>query len=250
MSRLANTLWYLGQPESALRTCAQALALADDIGYPFSRATVLVFAALLALDMRDLERFREWVASLVAASAQLKAQQILVAVACYTGICDVLDGHTEVGMARLQGALQDTVEAQHSPGQHAMIARWLIEACGVARDPQLGLAAADQALEASGARLWDAESHRWRAEFLAMRGAPPQDVERELRSALRIARRQRARMFELRAAVSLLRHRLDHGDGQSTREARARLEAIVKAIPGQVDTPDLREATTLLRTQN
>jgi len=250
MSRLANTLWYLGRPESALRMCAQALALADEIGYPFSRATALVFAALLALDMRDLERFREWVALLVVAASQLKAQQILVAVESYTGVCDVLDGHTEQGMARLQRALDATLEAQHSPGQLAMITRLLIEACGAARDSRAGLVAANQAFEANGARLWDAESHRCRAEFFSMRGAPPQDIEEELKSALQISRRQGARTFELRAAVSLLRHRLERDDGQAAREAHTRLGAIVKAIPEQMDTPDVYEATTLLRAHN
>jgi hypothetical protein len=45
-------------------------------------------------------------------------------------------------------------------------------------------------------------------------------VEAELGRALAVARRQEARSFELRAAVSLLRHRMEWGDGTGAREAR------------------------------
>jgi adenylate cyclase len=110
-----------------------------------------------------------------------------------------------------------------------------------------GLAVADQGLEMSGAtHLWDAEIHRLRAEFLATLGAPAQDVEDELRRALQISRRQGAKMLQLRAAASLLRHRLERGDNEAVNGARADLAAIIEALPEKGDTQDLREATSML----
>jgi hypothetical protein len=56
-------------------------------------------------------------------------------------------------------------------------------------------------------------------------------------------------MLELRAAASLLRHRLDHGpagEGGRPGPARDALAALVAAVPGARDTPDLREALALL----
>ena len=66
LSRLGNTLWFLGYPEAAARARDAALALADEIAHPFTKATVLVFASMLALDLQDPERVREYSAALIA----------------------------------------------------------------------------------------------------------------------------------------------------------------------------------------
>jgi DNA-binding SARP family transcriptional activator len=246
LSRLGNTLWFLGRPESALRMCAAALALADDIRHPFSRATALVFAALLALDMRNPEAFRECVSALQTACSEHDPRQILVAAEAYTGLIDVLNGRKESGIARIQRALADSHGTQHSPGQHAMVMRVLLEAYAAAGDTQAGLAAADHALAMGGARLWEAEVRRLRAEFLAALGASVQDVEMELERALEIAHRQQARIFELRTRVSLLRYQVEHGDSPGVSAARDALAALVEALPEGRDTPDVRAAITLL----
>src|SRR5439155_1582758 len=70
LSRLGNTLWFLGHLEAATRARDAALALAEEIGHPNSRATAQLFAAILALDMRDQERFREYTAALWARRGQ------------------------------------------------------------------------------------------------------------------------------------------------------------------------------------
>jgi DNA-binding SARP family transcriptional activator len=251
LSRLGNTLWFLGHTESALRVSADALALAGEIRLPFSRAVALVFAGLLALDMRDTVRFREYALTLEAARPEHHARQILVAADAFSGVVAVLDGHEEVGIARLQRALEDSRGIQHSPGQHAMVAHMLLEAWAAAGNMRAGLAAADQALGMSGAvHLWEAEIHRHRAEFLAALGAPVSDVEMELKSALQIARRQGAKALMLRAAVSLLRQRLERGDAREVGEARASLAAIIRTLPEKRDTQDLREASAILAARN
>jgi hypothetical protein len=61
-----------------------------------------------------------------------------------------------------------------------------------------------------------------------------------------VASRQGARLFELRAAASLLRRRRDAGDDRSVDEARSRLAAVLDAFPEGGGTPDLKEAAALL----
>jgi hypothetical protein len=108
------------------------------------------------------------------------------------------------------------------------------------------LAAADEALKVSGdARIWEAETRRLRAEFLASLGAPAQEIEAELDRALVVARRQGAKMLELRTAASLLLRRLATGDPKVD-QARAELAAIVAALPEARDCRDVTEATALL----
>jgi hypothetical protein len=129
----------------------------------------------------------------------------------------------------------------------AMVARVLLEGCVASGDARTGLVAAGRALGLDGrVRTWESEARRRRAELLAALGAPADEVEAELGLALEVARRQGARLLELRAAASLLRRRLDTGDDRATGQARARLAAVVDLLPEGRDLPDLAEAAALL----
>ena len=81
---------------------------------------------------------------------------------------------------------------------------------------------------------------------MAALGAPGEDAEAELGRALEVARRQGARLLELRAAASLLRRRLEAGDDRSLRRARELLASAVDAMPEGQNAPDLRDAAALL----
>jgi DNA-binding SARP family transcriptional activator len=247
LSRLGNTLWFLGFPETATRARDAALALADEIGHLHSRGTALVFAALLAVDMREPERVRAYTGSLNDDGLEHQWRPSQVNGAALNGYVSVLEGQTEAGIAHIQHALNELGRADHAPGMRACLVRLLLEACAVARDARTGLAAAERALGMGGAAcVWEAETRRLRAEFLAALGAPTEDIEAEFERALRVARRQGAKMLELRAATSLLRHRMERGDGAGTSEARHLMAAIVEKLPEGRDNPELREAAAIL----
>jgi hypothetical protein len=169
-----------------------------------------------------------------------------VSAAAIHGYVDILDGRRESGLSRIQAALDETRAADHAPGMRATLVRTLLEACAVTENLRIGLAAADAAL-ASGdaARLWEAETRRRRAEFLAALGAPAEEINAEFKRSLDVARRQGAPMLELRTAASLLRYRLERGD-QATDQAREHLAVIVAALPEGRETQDLRDAVLLL----
>ena len=243
-SRLANTLWFLGQVDAAVTARDAALALASELGHPFSRATALVFAALLALDLRDPGAVRACAAALADQPADQAPTRVMSG--AFAGYVEVLDGRPE-GLARIRRALDDPAVGEHAPGMHASVARVLLEACLAAGDARAGLAAADRVLAAEdNVHTWEAEARRLRGEFLAALGAPGDEVEAELERAAATARRQGARMLELRATTSLVRHRLDHHAAGPPGHARDALAALVAAVPEGRDTPDLREALALL----
>jgi tetratricopeptide (TPR) repeat protein len=244
-SRLGNTLWFLGHPDGATRARSAALVLADEIGHPHSRHTALAFAAMLALELGDLERLCDYAAMLGARRGELW-RPTRVSSDALDGFVEVLDGRREEGMARLWKALDDPAEAEHAPGLHASVARLLLGACVAAGDAHTGLVAVDRALGlGDNVRTWESECRRLRGEFLAAVGAPADQVEEELRQARAVARRQGATMLELRAAISLLRQCVG-GDAEQVSQARAALAAVVDRLPEPTQTPELREATQVL----
>jgi hypothetical protein len=123
----------------------------------------------------------------------------------------------------------------------------LLAARAMGGDAHAGLAAADNLLSANdGCRIWDAEAHRQRAEFMAVLGVDDAEVEAELVLAHHISRQQQSRALELRIETSLLRYRLVHADRAAVREARVRLTIVIDAMSDGSDSADLREAMTLL----
>jgi hypothetical protein len=83
--------------------------------------------------------------------------------------------------------------------------RLLLGAHAIIGDPESGLAAADETLRLEGTRIWEAESRRLRAEFLAGLGGDRADVDAELTRAAEVARRQGALGLTRRVARSRAR---------------------------------------------
>jgi len=107
---------------------------------------------------------------------------------------------------------------------------------------QLGLALASETQQ----HLDDAEMHRVRAEILLDRdGDDAPEAEELLETAIRIARPQEARLWELRAALVLASLRKRQGNISA---ARATLEPIYGWFTEGLDTPVLTEARDLLAT--
>jgi len=108
-------------------------------------------------------------------------------------------------------------------------------------------AALDEALVVSGrtgAGWLDAELHRRKGELLITgSNQDPTAAEGEFREAVDIARRQSAKLFELRAGVGLAR--LLNGYGRRA-EAHALLAPIHAWFTEGLNTPDLADARALL----
>ena len=207
LTRLAHTLWLLGEQEDAERTRDRGLELADERGHAYSRSVAGVFAGMLALDQGDEQRLRRHADELGSADRAYQAPQIRIVADLFAGLLEVLGGDARRGAGRARKTVLDARRDQPAtPGFHALLMRILLEACAAGDETDAGLAAADEALEmGGGTELWEAEIRRLRAEFLGSLGADPREVEAELRRAIEVARHQGARPFELRAHSSLQR---------------------------------------------
>jgi len=121
------------------------------------------------------------------------------------------------------------------------------EAEASAGETDAGLRRLDGALAESGRteeRWYEAEMHRLRAEILLKRDpADTAAAEQSLQTAIAIAQSQKARSFELRAALSLAKlYRAANRDA----DAHAVLAPAVEGFPPTQQFPELAEAQTLL----
>jgi len=108
------------------------------------------------------------------------------------------------------------------------------------------LAQLDEALqivETTGERWFEAELHRHKGQLMLRRGHT-EAAEELYSNALSIAREQEAKLWELRAAMSLTRLRRDQG---LLAEARDLLAPLYGWFTEGFGTPDLKEAKELLK---
>lgn len=94
-----------------------------------------------------------------------------------------------------------------------------------------------------GEHYYDATLYRLRGELLTMRDGAAVQAEADFQRAIEIARRQGAKMFELRAAVSMARAIAPAGERDRAREL---LMSAIEKIRGERDSADYRAAATLL----
>ena len=100
------------------------------------------------------------------------------------------------------------------------------------------------ALERTEERLYEAEMHRIRGEILLKRDpADTTAAEQSLLAAIAFAQSQKARSFELRAALTLAK--LYHAANRDA-DAHAALAPAVEGFPPTRQFPELAEAQTLL----
>jgi len=122
---------------------------------------------------------------------------------------------------------------------------YLTKAYEIAGQIDDGLALLDetlQTIERTGERWVEAELYRHKGQLLLRQGHAVA-AEELYRKALSIAREQEAKLWELRAAVSLTRLRRDQG---RRAEARDLLAPVYGWFTEGFDTADLKEAKALL----
>jgi predicted ATPase len=248
------TLWLLGYPDQALQRSHEALTLARELAHPFSLAYALFFVALL----HQFRRERHLTQERAEEGLALGTEQ---GFALFVAGATTFRGWALAGLSLEPGAGQGQVEegiAQMRQGQAAWratgakalqpyVLALLAMASAQVGQYEAGLTLLAEALAATnntGERRWDAELHRLKGEILLAHAAQ-HDTEAEscFRQALDIARRQQARSWELRAAMSLSRLWQRQGKRDAARQL---LAPIYGWFTEGFDTADLQEARALL----
>jgi predicted ATPase len=248
------TLWYLGYPNQALQRSHEALTLARELAHPVSLGYALSFAAWVHQFRREGHLIQELADAVRAIGAEQGSAVSLAGGTIFRGWAlgqrsaepGAGQGQVEEGMAQMQQGLtawRATGAAVFQPYGLALLAAASAQV-GQIEEGHTLLAEALAVTNDTGERRWEAELYRLQGEVLLARSTG-QDTEAEIcfRQALTIARRQEAKSWELRAAMSL--SRLWQQQGKQA-EAHQLLAPIYGWFTEGFDTADLQEAKALL----
>jgi predicted ATPase len=239
-------LWLLGYPDQALTKSHEALTLAQELSHPFSLAYALDLAAMLHRLRQEGQAAQERAEAAMTLSTEQGFPLWLALGMILRGGALAEQGQGTEGIAQMRQGLAVFQATGAEVGRPYFLAL-LGEAYGRVGQVEEGLGVLAEALaavEKSGERFYEAELHRLTGELLLARATADQaQAEGCLRRALDVARRQRAKSLELRAAMSL--SRLWQRQGKRG-EARQLLEGIYGWFTEGLDTKDWQEAQVLL----
>jgi predicted ATPase len=270
----ALALWVLGYPARAAATMQQALGWARSICHPFTLAFACHFAASFHQCRREVQAVRELGDEGILHSTEHGFELLLSVGAVHRGWLLSEEGEGEEGTAQIRSGLHAYREKGGGFGVPTFLAI-LAEACHQLGRSAEGLSVVADGLavgEHTGSRYWEAELQRLKGELTldcegrerhparqrdgrqvksgpARPTAPPalpaagREAEACFLEAMEIARKSKAKSFELRATMSLCRLWQAHG---REREALALLGEIYGWFTEGRETPDLGDAKELL----
>jgi predicted ATPase len=246
LAYMAFTLWTLGFPDQAVTRIHELLTLVQGLADPFSLARALIYATVLSL-MR-----REWAIAQAQAEAGLTLstergfEQWVGGFTFQRGQARAAQGQYEEGIAQMRLGLATKQAAGIESGCAEDLAH-IAEAYGRSGQAEAGGCLLDEARAWLGKHGEDgtaAAVYRIQGELL-LRHVVPDVTQAEacFQQALTVARRQQARSWELRAAMSLARLWQQQGKRAAARDL---LEPIYDWFTEGFDTADLQEAKALL----
>jgi predicted ATPase len=248
--RDAIALWVLGRVDDSLRLADRALADARSAAHAPTMGFALANAAELGLLRRNPEAVATYSQALADIVSRYDLPGFAGAAVLYQGWAKWSDGAAESRLAEMRRGRAIAREQSRnwlSSSSEATLA----EAEARAGEIDAGLRRLDDALaelQATEARWYEAEMHRIRGEILLKRDpADAAAAEQSLQVAIAIAQSQKARSFELRAALSFAKlYRAANRDA----DAYAVLTPAVEGFPPTQQFPELAEAQTLLSALN
>ena len=239
-------VWPLGHPDQALGQNARGLALARELTHALSEVWALTSAAVIHQLRDEREASQEHAVAAAAIAVDKKF-------ALYVGWTGALRGWARVEQepsAEAIAEMRKGLDASRATGAALLWPYWLVLLASVhgrLGQAQEGLVTTAEALTEvarTGERFWEAELQRLKGQLLLQADpANASEAEACFHRALEIARTQKARSWELRAATSLAR--LWQGQGKPD-DARELLAPVYDWFTEGFETADLKDAKALL----
>ncbi len=246
LTRIALVRCWQGFASQSLRLSQEALDLAVDLATPFGLALAKASMALICFQHRDMVSVQTLSESVISLAQTHDFPHWLAQGAILLGCARIEQGRLSEGL----GLIRQGVADYQSVGIRVGVAAYQVKlAHAYGRNHQIdagldALAEAREMIEAYHDRFYEPEAHRIEGELLYAQSADHEMAEVALRCAMNIAHASGAKLFELRAALSLC-----HLWQQRRRhtEAQTLLASVYEGFTEGFDTGDLQEATRLLR---
>jgi class 3 adenylate cyclase/predicted ATPase len=241
---LGIVLFCLGHADQALAESDKAIGEARSLANPPSLAVSFACNAVLLSLLGEDQALGKRAEELVMVATEQGFPLWRGQGAIYRGWAQARTGEMGEGMLLLRSgssAFRATGAERWVPYHLALLAR-TCEIAGQIDEAAMLLDEALEIVERTGERWFSAELNRLKGTQLAHQGHAEAAAKLYL-TALSIAREQEAKLWELRASVSLARLRVDQG---RRAEARELLAPVYGWFTEGFDTADLEEARTLL----
>jgi DNA-binding SARP family transcriptional activator/predicted ATPase len=242
----ALCLWCLGYPDQALSRSQETLTLARELDHPYTLADILCYAGCMFDAMRrDASALMEHAEELIRLSSEKGLGGWKEIGYCFQGEALALLGQISEGIAQIR----KSIAAYESIGIRLYLPGWLralAEVQAKANHPEEGFTNLVEALalvDETDERHWEAELYRLMGSLLLLLGNEP-EVESNLQKAIAVARKQKAKSWELRATTDLASLWASQG---KTDEAHMLLAPVYDWFTEGFDTPDLIAARRLLK---
>jgi class 3 adenylate cyclase/predicted ATPase len=239
---LGIVLFCAGYPDQAMALSTAALADTRRQAHPPSLAGCLATCIRLSLTAGDNAALGEWLDELVMITTEQGFPHWRAMITICRGWVAVKSGDVAEGISLVRsGSAASRTYSAWRPHNIALLAT----VCEIAEQIDEALNLMDEALqivENTGERWFEAELYRHKGKLLLRQGHT-EVAEEFYRKALSISQEQEAKMWELRAAVSLARLRRDQGRRDEVRDL---LAPVYGWFTEGFDTPDLKDAKALL----
>jgi predicted ATPase len=234
--------WLLGYPDRSLEELGAAVRGAERLGHSLTLAQMLCYAGLVHIFRREPSAVADYAGRALRICEEHHIAQHHALAICENGWALGVTGESEKGLAQIAQGL----DSYSGVAQHLLLALQADALLAIGK-PEAALAAVAAGLKAveriRGASPVAAELYRLRGEALLAGAGSVSEAETAMQQAIAVARRQNAKSWELRGAMSLARLRSQQGRQQ---EAVALLAPILGWFEEGFDTADLREAKALL----
>jgi tetratricopeptide (TPR) repeat protein len=242
----ALALWLQGFPDRALQRAEAGVAFATQLNHPWSMAYALFHSALLHAWRRDIESLRERAQAVMDIADEHELPVWRAVAMCLAGAAMAQMGQAEAGLRQIQRGMALSQSLKTPPMFWLMLLAIQVEVLLQMGQAALGLAMLDDAvanLDLNEGKALAPDFLRLRGEaLLALGPARAAEAEAMFLQALEIARAGKARMVELRVAVSLSRLWRAQGQPEAGRQ-------LVSEVYGRFTegftTADLLEAKEL-----